>query len=75
VVDSDEDIPLDFNTGRFIDLAITSFKQKENTIKIEIFYALSGQNDATPNLFIGSINITKSDDGFKIKDYNIGNFS
>ncbi len=69
-----KDIPLDFNTGRFIDIAITSFEHNKNSITIKIFYALSGQNDIYPNLFIGEIELIQGVENIKVKDSNIGNF-
>ncbi|NRB65489.1 MAG: hypothetical protein HRU40_21145 [Saprospiraceae bacterium] len=68
-----ENIPLDFNTGRYIDLAILKASDAANIFNLEIFYALSGQQDDYPNLFTGDIRLTKTKAGVIVEKANIGN--
>lgn len=68
-----ENIPLDFNTGRYIDLAILKASDTGNMFNLEIFYALSGQQDDYPNLFTGDIILTKTKAGIIVKKANIDN--
>lgn len=68
-----EQVPLDFNTGRHVDLAILKLKKDKNIINVKIFYALSGQTSATPNLFTGDIKLITMPKGVKVTEANIGN--
>jgi hypothetical protein len=59
-------LPLDFNAGRHIDLAITKMKREKKKISISVFYSLSGQSDKYANLWAGDIEIEVSANEFKI---------
>lgn len=66
-------VPLDFNTGRYIDLAILKVKQEKSNLKLDFFYATSGQNDKYPNLLLGKITFVLSKNNILTTDLQITN--
>lgn len=66
-------LTLDFNSGKYIDLAITKIKKENNLLHVSIFYALSGQSDEYPNLWAGDIEVELFDDNFRITKSSLYN--
>lgn len=66
-------MPLDFNTGRHIDLAITKVKKKKKKLSISVFYSLSKSSDDYANLWAGDIEVEVLKNSFKITKSNFYN--
>lgn len=70
VIDS---VPVDFNSGRCVDLAILKVEKQEGIIIVTVFYTLSGQNDDFANLFMGTVKLVETAEGFEVEEVDIGN--
>ena len=67
-------IPLDFNTGRYVDLAIIGIEKEANMLYVSVFYTLSGQSDDYANLWAGDITMEIIDNNvFSIINLNFYN--